>query len=223
MRRIFTVAGITAVLLTAVALAAALGTPRAAEAQETEEPDVTTTDEATREVPPALSEILSGLVDEKVITQEQADRIEEAIRERGGAHFGRHGHGFRGPRGFAGQPGVADILGLTPEELRDALAEGKTLGEIADATGTRQDLIDVLVEAGNERIDAALEAGRITEDEAAELRDQTTQHIENLLNGEFPGDSLQGRGFRGPGGHGFGRSGPATGGDASASTTPYRA
>lgn len=223
MRRIFTVAGITAVLLTAVALAAALGTPRAAEAQETEEPDVTTTDEATREVPPALSEILSDLVGEKVITQEQADRIEEAIRERGGAHFGRHGHGFRGPHGFAGQPGVADILGLTPEELRDALAEGKTLGEIADATGTRQDLIDALVEAGNERIDAALEAGRITEDEAAELRDQTTQHVENLLNGEFPGDSFQGRGFRGPGGHGFGRSGPATGGDASASTTPYRA
>jgi hypothetical protein len=223
MRRILTVAGITAVLLAAVALAAALGTPRAAEAQETEEPDVTTEDEATREVPPTLSEILSDLVEEKVITQEQADRIEEAIRERGGAHFGRHGHGLRGPGGFAAKPDIADILGLTPEELRDALAEGKTLGEIADETGTRQDLIDALVEAGNERIDAALEADRITEDEAANLREQTAQRVEDLINGEFPDDGFKGRGFRGPGGHGFGRFGRTTGEDASASTTSYPA
>lgn len=219
MRRIILVAGITAVLLAAVALAAALGTPRAAQAQEAEDPDVTTEDGENSAVPRSLSEILSDLVDENVITQEQADRVEEAIRERGGAHFRRRGHGLRGPAGFAAKPGIADILGLTPEELRDALSEGTTLGEIADETGSRQELIDALVEARNQRIDAALEAGRITEDEAAELREQTTEHVEDLLNGELPDGRFEGPRSRGPRGGGLGRFGPSRGEDASASTT----
>ena len=224
MRRFLSVAAIAAALLAAVALTTALGTPRAAEAQETQDPEVTTEDEATDRVPATLGEILSDLVEENVITREQADRIEEAIRERRGEHLGRFGHGFRGHGGFAAKPDLADILGLTPEELREALADGTTLGEIADETEgvSRQDLVDALVEAGNERIDAALEADRITEDEAAGLREQVAQHAEDVIDGEVPDEGLKGRGFRGPG-RGLGRFGPPTGEDASASTTSYRA
>jgi polyhydroxyalkanoate synthesis regulator phasin len=224
MRRFLSVAAIAAVLLATVALTAALGTPRAAEAQETQDPEVTTEDEATDESPATLTEILSELVEEGVITQDQADRIEEAIEERGRAHFDRRGHGFRGHGGFATKPDLADILGLTPEELREALADGTTLGEIANETEgvSRQDLVDALVEAGNERIDAALEADRITEDEAAGLREQVAQHAEDVIDGEVPDEGFKGRGFRGPS-RGRGRFGPPTGEDASASTTSYRA
>ena len=210
MKRIFTLAAITAVFLATLALAAVLSTPEAAEAQNNEE--ATSEDETARAVPPALSEILSDLVEEQVITQEQADRIEAEIRDRG-VHFGRHGHRFRDPGGFAAKAEIAEILGLTAEELRDALADGKTLGEIADETGARQDLIEALVAAGNERIDAALEAGRITEDEAAELRGQITEHVEDLINRELPDHGFRGRGFRSPEGSGFGRFGPPVGTD----------
>lgn len=224
MRRFLSVAGIAAVLLAAVAVTATLGTPRAAEAQETQDPEVTTEDEATDESSATLSEILTELVEEDVITQDQADRIEEAIEERGKAHFDQRGHRFRGYGGFATKPGLADILGLTPEELREALADGMTLGEIADETEgvSRRDLIDALVEAGNERIDAALAAGRITEDEAAALREQVAEHAEDMIDVEVPDEGCRGRGFRGHG-RGFGRFGPPTGEDASASTTSYRA
>lgn len=224
MRRFLSVAGIAAVLLVAVALTASLGRPRAAEAQETQDPEATTEDEATDRVPATLGEILSDLVAENVITREQADRIEEAVRERCGEHHGRFGHGFRGHGSFAAKADIAAILGLTPEELREALADGTTLGEIADETEGvgRQDLIAALVEAGNERIDAALEAGRITEDEAVGLREQVAQHAEDVIDGEVPDGGFQGRGFRGPG-RGFGLFGPPTGEDASASTTSHRA
>lgn len=224
MRRFLSVAGIAAVLLAAVALTAALGSPRAAEAQETQDPEVATEDEATDRSSATLREILSELVEEDVINQGQADRIEEAIEERRSAHFDRRGHWFRGYRGFATKPDLADILGLTPEELREAQADGTTLGEIADETEgvSRQDLIDALVEAGNERIDAALEAGRITEDEAAGLREQVAQHAKDVIDGEVPDEGFKGRGFRGPG-RGSGRFGPPTGEDASAATTSYGA
>ena len=224
MRRFLSVAGIAAVLLAAVALTAALGRPRAAEAQETQDPEVTTEDEATDRGPATLSEILSDLVAENVITREQAERIEEAVRERRSEHHGGFGHGFRGHGGFAAKADIAAILGLTPEELREALADGTTLGEIADEIEgvSRQDLVAALVEAGNERIDAALEAGRITEDEAAGLREQVAQHAEDVIDGEVPNGGFKGRGFRGPG-RGSGRFGPPAAADASASTTSHRA
>ena len=210
-KRISTLAGITAVSLATLAVAAVLSTPGAAEAQNNEE--ATPEDETARAVPPALSEILSDLVEEQVITQEQADRIAAEIRDRG-VHFGRHGHRFRGPAGLAAKAEIAEILGLTAEELRDALGDGKTLGEIADETGTRQELIEGLVAAGNGRIDAALEAGRITEDEAAELRGRVTERVEDLITRKFPDHGFRGRGFRGPEGSGFGRFGPPDGTDA---------
>lgn len=73
-----------------------------------------------------------------------------------------HGGGADGPRGHGprGLPltTAADTLGLTAEELGTQLAEGTTLGEIADAEGVdRQALVDALLAAAESDIQELLD------------------------------------------------------------------
>ena len=77
---------------------------------------------------------------------------------------------------------IADLLGMTPEEVTTAIKEdGKTLQELADEAGVdmediRDALSDVRDEAIRERIQTALDEGNLTEDEADWL-------LEGLDNG----------------------------------------
>ncbi len=91
--------------------------------------------------------------------------------------------------------GLADILGISGEDLASQLRDGATLAEVAEANGVAtQTVIDYLVEQGQARIDAALEAGRITEEEAAEKSAGLVEKAEARVNGEF---SKRGHGKRG--------------------------
>ena len=85
--------------------------------------------------------------------------------------------GDRGPRGHRGPRGdragraqaTADLLGIDAEELRTAYKEGQTLAELAEVNGVDvQTIIDAKVSAKTERINAAVEAGRLTAAEAEE-------------------------------------------------------
>lgn len=77
---------------------------------------------------------------------------------------------------------IADLLGMTPEEVTTAIKEdGKTLQELADEAGVdmediRDALSDVRDEAIRERIQTALDEGNLTQDEADWL-------LEGLDNG----------------------------------------
>lgn len=90
----------------------------------------------------------------------------------------------RNARGQAQLEIVGEVLGIAPEDLRAELQAGST---VADIAGDQTDaVIDALVEAGQARIDTALEEGRIDEDRAAELSEQLVEVVTARVNGERP-------------------------------------
>jgi hypothetical protein len=57
---------------------------------------------------------------------------------------------------------LADVVGISTDDLRAALRDGQTLAQVAEANGVDpQQVVDVLVANGTERLDAAVASGRI--------------------------------------------------------------
>ncbi len=111
----------------------------------------------------------------------------------------------RGGRG-AGSELVQEYTGLTGQEIREALSDGETtLADLIEANGESVDAyIDEAVDAAEARLDAAVENGRLTEDEAAEKLAELETRITERVNSPFDGSQRQGRGEgKGPRG-GFG-------------------
>lgn len=179
--------------------AVALG-PAIAGAQDTENaPEAEVTETGSR-----LDEVLDGLVEDGTLTQAQRDTVEERLLD---ARPERRGGHFRG--GFGRLGGVGDVLedlGLDAETIRDGIAEGLTLGDIADANGSSAEaLTDALTDQAEARLDEAVEAGRIDEERAAELRAQIEERVDGVVSGDFEFGRRGHRGrFGGPGGFGGG-------------------
>ena len=71
-----------------------------------------------------------------------------------------------------------DHLGVTEAELRETLESGKSLEQVACDRGKSVDgLVDALVDAAKERLDAAVAAGRITRAQADEMLDGLRSRI----------------------------------------------
>lgn len=188
MRKTIAAIGVAAAL---VGGTAALVSANAAVAQD----DTTTTE--TEGVRP-FDTVLSDLVAERVITQEQADAVSEALAE---SLPMRRGPGHHGG---ASLEVAAETIGIDVADLRTALAEGQTIADVAAAEGVNvADVIDALVAEANDRLDQAVADGRITAEDAEEHRADVTERVEALVNGERPAD-FDGFGRRGPGRHGFG-------------------
>ncbi|NNC75816.1 MAG: hypothetical protein HKN93_09950 [Acidimicrobiia bacterium] len=96
------------------------------------------------------------------------------------------------------------MLELTVDELKTQLQEGATLAEVAG--DQVDDVAQLITDQMNERIDQALEDGRITDEEAAEKRAEIEDKVTEILNGEakFGGRGHGRRGPGGPRGGGFG-------------------
>lgn len=159
------------------------------------------TDEADRPDRTAhLRERLQPLVDDGTITAEQADAVAAQLAESGprlgdlregrgpGGGFGGHGPGLFGRGAGVVSEAVTDLLGLDVDELRTQLREGSTLAEIATAQGIDpQTVIDELVGEVQERLDTAVENGRLDQAEADEkLADAETWITEAVNNGALP-------------------------------------
>ena len=157
----------------------------------------------------ALKQALKNRIDEAVeagrMTKEQADELEQRIDENAyPLLFGHGGHG--GPR--LGRRGhfeilatAASYLGMTEAELREELQD-KTLAEIAKEQGkTAGGLVQQLVAAQTKRIDEAVADGRLTDEQATELKANLGQRMEALVDGELhgPGDGRQPRFWPGSG------------------------
>jgi hypothetical protein len=95
---------------------------------------------------------------------------------------------------------AADALGVTESELLSALEDGRSIADVAEEQGVDvQEVVDALVAAATERLDQAVEDGRVDEDRADEIKAALPEHIAAMVEREgFPG-----RG-RGPGGFGPG-------------------
>jgi hypothetical protein len=177
----------------------------------TTSPDTTDEDVTTDERPAFdgwIDEALAPLVEDGTITQEQADAVTDALESaRPERPDGPGWHG--GGRGWFGDLSVvAEALGIEEDALRDALADGQTLAEIATANGVDvQAVIDAIITEAQAHLDEALADGRIDADELAELQAELTERITDLVNGELEGRFPSGFGGFGPGGPG-GPGGP---------------
>ncbi|MGE0599437.1 MAG: hypothetical protein AB7J35_06660 [Dehalococcoidia bacterium] len=136
-----------------------------------------------------LSEKLDELVANGRITREQADTIEAgapALADRilaavPGAHLGdgEH-HGKILTIGRHALKTVADVLGTDVATLREQLASGQTIADIAgDQT---QEVIDTLTENANAFIDKAADDGKIPEDKVDTAKERAAAAIEKLVN-----------------------------------------
>ena len=156
-----------------------------------------------------IADALQGLVDDGTITQAQLDAVVETLADA----LPERGH-VRGPRGFSGGADLAEILGIDQADLREAIAGGQSLADVAAEQGVdTQDLIDAIVDAAEERVAGALEEGRLDQDKADEILANAEERAEDLVNGEI---NFEGR--RGPGGPrgGFGDAEGAPDADADA-------
>jgi hypothetical protein len=133
----------------------------------------------------ASLEQLDAAVEAGRLTEEQADAIRERIEAGGfiGPHFG-FGFGLHVEGGPA-LDGAADYLGLTEAELHERLRNGRTLAEIAKAEGKSVDgLEQALVAAAKEKLDQAVENGRITVAQRDEMLERLEVKIDALVNGK---------------------------------------
>lgn len=127
-----------------------------------------------------LKAVLDGLVDKGVITRAQADAILDALAN---AHDG--GADLRHFVGDVARESVA-YLGLPADAVKRQLAAGKSLGEIANGTPgkSRDGLVRALDDAAAARIKAAVDAGRITPEQAEALRAKADGAIVRIVDHE---------------------------------------
>ena len=154
--------------------------------------DVVEAEQAAPERGERISEALQVLVDDGTLTEAQRDAVVETLQnarpDRG--EF-RERLGQRGPRG-AGE--IAEILGLEGSEMREALRNGSSIAELAEAQGIDSaDVVDAIVARAEERLDTAVENGRIDDTQAAEMLTQAAERAEDLVNGEIEFVGRRGR------------------------------
>ncbi len=128
---------------------------------------------------------LDELVENGTISAEQADAVADHLVEQATERIGtrdRPGLDRRQDRRADRFAGLSELLGIDGETLRTELRSGSTLAEIAEANDvTTDELVDALVAEAMERIDAAVEDGRIEQDvadeRAADLEAQITERV----------------------------------------------
>jgi hypothetical protein len=144
----------------------------------------------------ALKQALKNRVDDAVqdgrLTKEQGAAMKRRIDAGdvpflGFGPFGvphEHHHFFL----FHGKlEAAATYLGISQTQLRAALTSGKTLAQVArDRDKSVDGLVDALVNAAEKKLDAAVEAGRLTEAEKREMLAGLRERITDLVNGRFP-------------------------------------
>jgi hypothetical protein len=151
------------------------------------------------ELSDALKQALQNRVDEAVaagrLSEEQGAELKARIDSSdvllplgilGPKEFGFGiGPDHVGPIG--GLSTAADYLGLSEAELRSRLSDGKTLAQIAKAEGTSVDgLVQAMLDVADEKLDAAVDAGKLTKAEANKIRADWTERITDFVNGETP-------------------------------------
>lgn len=161
----------------------------------------------------AYGDRLDAAVAAGTLTQEQADAMKARAKQDGGLpFFGHHREGFGGHRGGPRLAAVASYLGITAAQLRTELESGKTLAEIAKAhdktVGGLEQALSAELKA---KLDAAVEAGRLTQAQATEIEARMASHLDDLVNGRGGPHGGPDGGPDGDGDHGWGGGPPPAG------------
>ena len=183
-----------------------------------------------------FADALAGLVSNGTITQDQADAVSKALTDAQQQAKEDRQQEWSDRRAELDAL-LQKTLGMTADEVRSALADGKTLKEIA---GDKADeLADAAVALVKERAAAGVADGKLTQDQADKLVSRAREQADAWLSGD---ETSLGRGLgmlfgmggrghmMGPGGTGHhgGRDwdgdsdAPSSDASSSASTTTLR-
>ena len=133
-------------------------------------------------------DLVNQAVAEGKLDQERANRMIQAIQS--GQGPGQPGQGQRGQRPGQRGPGmpgpgqaVADLLGMTPQELRTEFQSGKSLAQVAEAKGVSRDALKAkILETRQARLDAAVAAGRMTAEQAQQASARMSANVDRMLD-----------------------------------------
>jgi hypothetical protein len=143
----------------------------------------------------ALESALAARIDAAVaagrLTEEQAAELKERLQDGELPLFGgRGGPGHHGGPGFGLHGGelvdsAAAYLGLAEAELRSQLEDGKSLADVAAAQGkTVAGLESALRAAAKEKLDDAVENGRLTDAQRDEALERFDERLDDLVTRE---------------------------------------
>jgi hypothetical protein len=130
----------------------------------------------------ALAKALASLVKDGTLTQAQADKVASTVKADTKA-----GHKDRKVDRKARRTEivalVAKTIGSTPEQVRAGVKGGTSIAAQAQAKGvTRQTVSDALTKAFNDRIDAAVAAGKIPAQRAEKAKARIPQAVTRILD-----------------------------------------
>jgi hypothetical protein len=145
----------------------------------------------------AIRDALKGLVDDKTLTAEQADKVADTLSKTlGPGRFGGKDGGPRGMHGGGGLLGVegpqadeaaAKVLGMSVADLRTALREGSTLADLAKKQGKDVDtLVSALVAVAKQRLAEGVKAGKITQETATQIEKTLEQRVRTVVQNGRP-------------------------------------
>jgi hypothetical protein len=146
------------------------------------------------ELSDALKQALKNRVDKAVedgrLTEDQGRKMKERIDVGGVPLFGL-GPGLKEHHEFhpfhAKLEAAADYLDMTEAQLREALSDGKTLAQVArDRDKSVEGLVDALLAYAENKLENAVEAGRLTEAQKREMLAGLRQRIKDIVNGRIP-------------------------------------
>jgi DNA-binding phage protein len=128
-----------------------------------------------------LKQLLDGLVQKNVITQQQEDAILTAAKDA----TAKQVRTAKVVRDFLGES--AKYLGVAPKDLAAKLP-GTSLGNLAGATPNKSKagLVTALTVAANDDIAKALSDKKITDDQAKKLRDGLAAEINTFVDRTWP-------------------------------------
>lgn len=154
----------------------------------------------------AREQVLGDAVAEGWLTEDQAARMKERAAEGFGRGMGGPAFGRRAPGAFMGRGEgsllavAADELGMAVDELVTELQAGQSIAEVAAAQGVElQAIADAFVAQRAEALGAAVEEGRITQNQADWMLEHMSEEVLEHLQGGVP---LGRRGLGGCGRHG---------------------
>lgn len=83
---------------------------------------------------------------------------------------------------------VAETIGITVEDLRAEFQDGNSVADVAEANGVAPETVaEALIGALEERLDTAVENGRLTEQEAADRLERRSERIAERIE-RTPGE-----------------------------------
>lgn len=99
---------------------------------------------------------------------------------------------------------AAETLGLTPQDLIAELEAGKTIAEVAEEQGVAlETIVDAFLAPRAEALQAAVEAGRMTQEQADALLAQIREHVRTRLTATWTFRLGYGPGFMDENGNGI--------------------